>query len=170
MEIKDVLKALFEEHGLNANQLAAALDKKPAQPTIHRIESGESKNPRDETIEPIAKYFGITLGQLRGYEPLGAKLPPPTPALESPEVSRLIKAFGWLLADEKVEFLKELEAKAKGNMVISKELGPRWTTATDDRLREKNIHPAPQIVPRKRNHRQSEKAQGRPPDAALPDQ
>lgn len=44
------------------------------QPTLQRIFSGESKDPRDSTIEPLAKLFGVSLLQLKGKEPVGQEL------------------------------------------------------------------------------------------------
>jgi len=36
------------------------------QPTIRRLRTGESPNPRAETIKPLADFFGISISQLRG--------------------------------------------------------------------------------------------------------
>lgn len=35
------------------------------QPTISRILSGESADPRDSTLRPLAKFFGLTVHQLK---------------------------------------------------------------------------------------------------------
>jgi transcriptional regulator with XRE-family HTH domain len=40
------------------------------QPTIHRILSGSSKDPKSRTILRLAEFFGVTDSQLRGYAPL----------------------------------------------------------------------------------------------------
>lgn len=40
------------------------------QPTLQRILSGKTKDPRDSTIKPLADFFGVSIPQLRGYEPL----------------------------------------------------------------------------------------------------
>jgi SOS-response transcriptional repressor LexA len=44
--------------------------KSPSQPVIHRIWSGETTNPKIETLRPIAKYFGVSISALVGDEPL----------------------------------------------------------------------------------------------------
>lgn len=44
------------------------------QPTIHRILTGTSKDPKSLTIRRLAEFFGITDAQLRGYAPLPAQL------------------------------------------------------------------------------------------------
>lgn len=43
--------------------------------TINRILSGRTPDPRAGTLVPIAQYFGISLEQLIGVEPLPASLP-----------------------------------------------------------------------------------------------
>ncbi len=35
------------------------------QPTIHRILTGESSDPRTKTLQPLADYFGVTVAELR---------------------------------------------------------------------------------------------------------
>jgi SOS-response transcriptional repressor LexA len=35
------------------------------QPTIHRILTGESSDPRTKTLQPLAQYFGVTVADLR---------------------------------------------------------------------------------------------------------
>lgn len=38
------------------------------QPTIHRILSGESADPKSATVKKLADYFGITSEELRGSD------------------------------------------------------------------------------------------------------
>lgn len=38
------------------------------QPTIHRILAGESKDPRTETLKPLADFFGVTTAYLRDVD------------------------------------------------------------------------------------------------------
>lgn len=35
------------------------------QPTIHRIQTGESSDPRTKTLQPLADYFGVSVADLR---------------------------------------------------------------------------------------------------------
>ncbi|MCG7932085.1 MAG: hypothetical protein ABW119_22580 [Candidatus Thiodiazotropha lotti] len=48
----------------NENKLSELIEKRLGkrvpQPTIHRILSGESNEPRRSSIEPIAEYYGIS--------------------------------------------------------------------------------------------------------------
>lgn len=40
------------------------------QTTIHRILSGQIKESKPSTLRPLANYFGLTLAQLQGEEPI----------------------------------------------------------------------------------------------------
>ena len=57
------LNYLIEKHRTNPNALAEAT--KTKQPTIHRILSGESNDPRTSTLAPIATYFNVSVEDLR---------------------------------------------------------------------------------------------------------
>ncbi|MDE1009988.1 MAG: hypothetical protein OSB38_30450, partial [Paraburkholderia fungorum] len=59
------LRFLMEKRGLNPNSLAEQLGNKPPQATIFRILNGESLTPRDDTVLPLATFFGVSLEQLR---------------------------------------------------------------------------------------------------------
>ena len=67
-KLSENLKALIKLHKISVLELArrAYLN----QPVIHRLTTGETSNPRVNTLRPLAKYFDITLGQLVGDEPL----------------------------------------------------------------------------------------------------
>jgi len=52
----------------NQNELARRTG--VAQPNIRRLLNGESQQPRDSTLAPLADFFGVSLAQLRGHEPL----------------------------------------------------------------------------------------------------
>lgn len=40
------------------------------QSTIHRIVSGQIKESKPSTLKPLANYFGLTIAQLQGEEPI----------------------------------------------------------------------------------------------------
>ncbi|QOD84161.1 helix-turn-helix domain-containing protein [Chromobacterium haemolyticum] len=69
MELKERLDRLMKHRNINQNQLAA--ETKVPQPTIQRILSGESRDPRHSTLEKIAKFFNISVAELRGDVPAG---------------------------------------------------------------------------------------------------
>lgn len=64
MEPRELLRQLMKAHGLNSNSLAAKTNGKTKQPQIHRFLSGEAKEPKRSTLEPIALYFKIPVDAL----------------------------------------------------------------------------------------------------------
>lgn len=68
MGIARILTELMARERLSDNDLAARTG--VPQPTISRIKSGESRDPRDSTLRPLADYFRVSLSQLRGDAPL----------------------------------------------------------------------------------------------------
>ena len=63
MNLRDNLTFLIDRARLNANALAAATG--VPQSTIHRIQTGESRDPRTSTLKPLADFFGVTVTDLR---------------------------------------------------------------------------------------------------------
>lgn len=61
--VKNNLALLIARADTNPNALELATG--VPQPTIHRILSGESKDPRTSTIQPLADYFGVDASDLR---------------------------------------------------------------------------------------------------------
>jgi len=59
---------MAREAGLTEYRLAQLTG--VAQPTIHRIRKKDSKNPKADTLRPLAAYFGVTMAQMMGEEPL----------------------------------------------------------------------------------------------------
>ncbi|MFC3908679.1 S24 family peptidase [Legionella dresdenensis] len=68
VELHNILGELIKRDGITVAELARQVNL--PQPSIQRIASGLYKNPRTTTLQPIANYFGITINQLRGYEPI----------------------------------------------------------------------------------------------------
>lgn len=76
MAIKDTLKALMDARGVSGYALSERT--KIPQPTIHRILTGESKDPKTDTLQPIAEFFGMSVSQLRDWPPkFGEQIPVP---------------------------------------------------------------------------------------------
>lgn len=57
MHPKELLRQLMTENAISENELARRTGLK--QPTIHRILSGETRDPRRRTLQPLADFFGI---------------------------------------------------------------------------------------------------------------
>ena len=70
--LSDILNRLMFEKKIRATELARELDL--PQPTIHRMVTGKSPNPHRSSLEPIAKYFNVTVEQLKGELPLPENL------------------------------------------------------------------------------------------------
>lgn len=66
--VRKVLQHLINSSGQRPTEIARHAG--VSQSTLSRILSGKIEHPSDRQIEPLAKYFGVTGGQLRGYEPL----------------------------------------------------------------------------------------------------
>lgn len=80
-----VLQRLIDASGLRPTEVARHAG--VSQSTLSRILSGKIEHPSDRQIEPLAKYFGVTGGQLRGYEPLPLS-PASTPETAYQRLSR----------------------------------------------------------------------------------
>lgn len=61
--VKNNLEWLMRQRGTNAHELSRTT--RVPQPTIHRILTGESTDPRTTTLQPLATYFGISVADLR---------------------------------------------------------------------------------------------------------
>lgn len=66
--LSHILKRLMFEKQVRTTELARRVGLK--QPTVHRIVEGTSLRPHLSTLEPIARYFAVSVDQLRGIEPL----------------------------------------------------------------------------------------------------
>jgi len=64
--LSEILKRLMFEKNIRAMDLARQT--KLPQPTIQRIVAGTTTNPHYSSLAPIAKFFGITVAQLKGEE------------------------------------------------------------------------------------------------------
>ncbi|OGT54049.1 MAG: transcriptional regulator [Gammaproteobacteria bacterium RIFCSPHIGHO2_12_FULL_41_15] len=62
------MKILMSASQINASELARRTG--IAQPIIHRLSTGQNTNPKLATIQPISRYFMITVSQLIGEIPL----------------------------------------------------------------------------------------------------
>lgn len=67
-DLSEILQKLIQSNGLSVSELARHVNL--PQPTIQRITSGTYKQPRTSTLQPIADYFGVTVSQLRGFNPI----------------------------------------------------------------------------------------------------
>lgn len=66
--VADVLNNLLKKHNLNSARLGSFIDIPRA--TITNIVRGKTTDPRVSTLQAIADYFNVTVGQLLGREGL----------------------------------------------------------------------------------------------------
>lgn len=60
---KNLAWLIFQKFKTNPHAVAEST--KVPQPTIHRILSGESRDPKTATLQPLATYFGVQVSDLR---------------------------------------------------------------------------------------------------------
>lgn len=101
MSTRDVLKKLMTSRDISVRKLSKVLGMNRS--TLGSIISGTNESPRDKTLVPIAKYFGVSLGQLRGYEPIdgltdGSVAPNEYPILDETNIA------DWIREDPQVEY------------------------------------------------------------------
>jgi SOS-response transcriptional repressor LexA len=66
--LASILRTLL--HNMNLSESELARQTGVGQPVIHRMASGETDNPKIETLRPIAKFFSVSVDQLIGDTPL----------------------------------------------------------------------------------------------------
>lgn len=69
--LSTILQTLMKDVKINESELARKTS--TGQPVVHRIRRGRTTNPTVGTLFPLAQYFGVTIGQLYGVEPLPAE-------------------------------------------------------------------------------------------------
>lgn len=70
LSLSSRLKKLLTDANISEAELARRTG--IAQPMVNRLATGKNKNPKLETLKPIAKYFSVTFSQLLGEESLPA--------------------------------------------------------------------------------------------------
>jgi hypothetical protein len=64
MKLRENLKELMDSREENPHSLSNKTG--VPQPTIHRILDGTSQDPRRSTLEPLARFFAVTVDELCG--------------------------------------------------------------------------------------------------------
>jgi SOS-response transcriptional repressor LexA len=84
---KNLKKLLFEK---NMKPIDLARELEIPQPTVHRLVSGKSTRPYKSSLEPIAKFFSISVDELIGEEPSETIWP-----LEQSSIIKKIPIIQW---------------------------------------------------------------------------
>ncbi len=69
-KLSSTLKQLLNSANISEAELARRTG--IAQPMVNRLATGKNKNPKLETLKPIAKYFSVTFSQLIGEDDIPA--------------------------------------------------------------------------------------------------
>lgn len=88
----EILKHLMFKKDLKSAELAR-LTGLP-QPTVHRIVEGDSTRPHQGSLEALAKFFNLSIGQIKGHEPI-PDLTPEKPSTDLPEGWHKIPVYTW---------------------------------------------------------------------------
>lgn len=112
------LQFLMNARQVNAYDLQNAVGVN--QPTIHRILTGESQDPRTSTLKPLADYFGVTVNELResnlsGDENLDKKEPPILLSSEEKDFLFLLRALTEL---QRKKLMQDMQAIKNENDAI----------------------------------------------------
>ena len=95
MGIRENLAALMAHRGISQNALAKATG--VPQPTIQRIVRGESADPKTPTVQRLARFFGVSVEELRGTKSGLTLRPAPSLNDQAQEVAQ-----AWLALPESV--------------------------------------------------------------------
>lgn len=68
LSIKEILNYLLTTHGMSEAELGRKIN--VPRPTINRLVSGRTPDPRASTLKAIADYFEVSIDQLLGKQPL----------------------------------------------------------------------------------------------------
>ncbi len=87
--IKHSLTILTERYGISEAELCRKTN--ISQPTLNRLLTGTTDDPRASTLNEIAKFFNITLDQLLGNQPIPQSLSTST----NPAATTYLPVFTW---------------------------------------------------------------------------
>jgi hypothetical protein len=119
MDFKEWLKEEMRVREWNPSQLAGV--SKVPQPTIFRILSGETKDPRQNTVKKLERALGSTSPPL---------------AIEAPPHHDLIEAWEYLLPGQQREMLDRIKAYAQQNQEAAAQFRPKVVRVVDHRKRQ----------------------------------
>lgn len=67
------LEHLLKVNGLSISELSRAVN--VPQPTLYHIISGHTENPRNNVLAKLARFFDLSVSQLKGEDPLPCIIP-----------------------------------------------------------------------------------------------
>lgn len=132
MAFRDRLKKAAELSGVEWSPTAVARALGYPKQTVHRWFNKGQPKPAEvfriaDKWKVNARYLATEEGEIRA-EASQAQ------TIDSPEVIRLILAFGWLTKDQKKKRLAELEADALTNKTFAREIGIDFEFKSDKEM------------------------------------
>jgi SOS-response transcriptional repressor LexA len=106
------LKLLMAEAGTKEAELARRTH--IPQPTLHKILSGKTADPRYSTLQSLAEFFGLTIDELHGEE-VAAKfsgIPSPKKQTQSVPIITWTNCIDWK------QFISDLNANNWNNWIV----------------------------------------------------
>lgn len=121
MNTREILRKLLDRERISEWQLSDATS--VSQSTINAILKGRSKEQKDSTLEPLAVYFGVSLKQIRGYEPIDNLSPGTRPRTEYPilmdcDVIRLCEGYNEV-RDNAAKYVNSTQPKGPRTFVYT---------------------------------------------------
>jgi transcriptional regulator with XRE-family HTH domain len=110
--LKQLMKAeLVDGKPITENELSRR--SQVPQPTIHRMLTGESRYPTPKTVRPLAEYFGVSMAQMWGEEPLPSHKERSASLEEglTYRQRRLVELYEALPESEQEALIRDLEEK-----------------------------------------------------------
>ncbi len=117
--LSQILKRLMFEKQIRATELARKIGMH--QPTVHRIAEGTIKQPHESSLVPIAKFFNVSIEQLRGETPINW-LDVHGVLKEGPETISAVPVLNWEEAEENPQNLHKTNTRRK-SIIIDKHIG-----------------------------------------------
>ena len=107
---RGVIKELLSRNNINVCELARRINL--PQPTIHRLVSGKTEDPKLSTLSQIADYFSITIDQLLGHTPLDRE------SGKMPSASHSIPIMSWHEAVDSKKIISNLSLNNWDNWLL----------------------------------------------------
>ncbi|PIQ43985.1 MAG: hypothetical protein COW05_01810 [Gammaproteobacteria bacterium CG12_big_fil_rev_8_21_14_0_65_46_12] len=116
MDLRRTIAHLQKVLGVNDADISKATG--ISTPTISRIKTGGSDDPRLSTLKPLAEFFQVTIGQLTGLEALPAQYSNKN-VIDQHKVSISVPLINWEQAAKFEEIVKTLTPR----------IWPEWLAA-----------------------------------------
>lgn len=115
LNLSKILQRLLFDKKMKPVDLAREVDL--PQPTIHRLVTGKTTRPYKTSLEPIARYFSISVDQLLGEEPFESG----APIYQLPENSKSFRQVPVISWEEIVAFIEGNLSDSKSVCIMGNE-------------------------------------------------